>query len=117
MRSARRATRATAAPFSASTVAKRAPSPLDAPVTRATRPVRSNSSAAFMRSPRRYALSPIKRGRQGARKPRPGPQHDQHAELDQHERDDADVDMHGGDLRRRDAAQVKERRAERWVQV
>src|SRR5260221_6736678 len=46
--SARRATSATAAPLAASTSAKRRPKPPDAPVTSATRPLRSNSSAAFM---------------------------------------------------------------------
>src|SRR5438477_5677377 len=49
-RSMRRATSTTADPFSARTSAKRTPSPLDAPVTSATRPVRSNSFAAAMRN-------------------------------------------------------------------
>ena len=49
-RSARRATSATAAPFAASTCAKRSPSPLEAPVTSATRPVKSKSDAAFIAS-------------------------------------------------------------------
>ena len=37
--------------------------------------------------------------------------------LDQHERDDADIDVPGGDLRRRHAAQEEQRRAERRVHV
>ena len=45
---ARRATSTTLAPFAASASAKCAPRPLDAPVTSATRPDRSNSSAAFI---------------------------------------------------------------------
>src|SRR5438105_5938170 len=48
-RSRRRATNATAAPFSANTSAKRTPSPLEAPVTSATRPVRSKSRAVVIR--------------------------------------------------------------------
>ena len=57
-RSGRRATSATAAPASASTSAKRTPRPLDAPVTSATSPVRSNKFSALMalstpRRPRR----------------------------------------------------------------
>src|SRR5438876_1199225 len=58
-RSARRATSATAATFAASTSAKRTPSPLEAPVTSATWPVRSNNSAAFMGCP----STGMKRGR------------------------------------------------------
>jgi hypothetical protein len=50
-RSARRATSATAAPLPASARANCCPSPLDAPVTSATRPSRLNISAAFMLSP------------------------------------------------------------------
>src|SRR4029453_8249117 len=50
-RSVRRATRAPAARAPANTSAKRTPSPLDAPVTSATRPLRSNSSAALMPAP------------------------------------------------------------------
>src|SRR5262245_43845055 len=49
-RSVRRATSATGAPSRASTSAKRTPSPLDAPVTSATRPVRLKSSAAVIRA-------------------------------------------------------------------
>src|SRR5207248_2045374 len=46
----RRAAKATAAPCAASTSANRTPRPLEAPVTSATRPVRSNSSAVPMSS-------------------------------------------------------------------
>src|SRR6266852_3962885 len=49
-RSVRRATSATGAPSRASTSAKRTPSPLDAPVTSATRPLRLKSSAAVIRA-------------------------------------------------------------------
>src|SRR5215469_364045 len=49
-RSMRRATSATGAPSRASTSAKRTPSPLDAPVTSATRPLRLKSSAAVIRA-------------------------------------------------------------------
>src|SRR5688572_1824199 len=111
--SARRATSATDAPFAARTSAKRRPSPPDAPVTSATRPFRSNSSAAFMRS----SSPPIKRMRQRGRKPRHIPKHDQSKELNDHERDDANVDVAGGDLRRRHAAQEEQRRPERRVHV
>ena len=48
---ARRATSATEAPLSASARANCTPRPLDAPVTRATRPVRSNIWEAFMERP------------------------------------------------------------------
>ncbi len=59
-RSLRRATSATAAPLAASTSANRAPSPLDAPVTIATRPLRLKMSAAFMESaPLTLNLSPF----------------------------------------------------------
>ena len=50
-RSTRRATSATAAPLSASALANCLPSPLEAPVTSATRPERSKSSEAFMEIP------------------------------------------------------------------
>src|SRR6516164_10014105 len=49
-RSVRRATSATGAPSRASTSAKRTPSPLDAPVTSATRPLRLKRSAAVIRA-------------------------------------------------------------------
>ena len=49
-RSVRRAVMATVAPAAASTRAIRFPSPDDAPVTSATRPVRSNSSAGVLTS-------------------------------------------------------------------
>src|SRR5262249_62118571 len=114
-RSVRRATSATAAPSPASTSAKRSPSPLDAPVTSATRPLRSNSCAAALIA---CAFSPtIKPVRQPSRKPRREPEHDQGSELDQHERNDPDVDVPGGDLRRRDAAQEEQRRPERRMHV
>ena len=51
IRSARRATKTTDAPFSERTCAKRAPSPLEAPVTSATLPWRLNSSAEVIASP------------------------------------------------------------------
>src|SRR5665213_2528894 len=47
-RSVRRATSATDAPLSASALANWMPSPLEAPVTSATRPFKENISAAFM---------------------------------------------------------------------
>src|SRR5262245_4863594 len=50
-RSTRRATSATAAPLSESARANCVPSPLEAPVTSATRPLRLNMSAAFMQQP------------------------------------------------------------------
>src|SRR5204863_538609 len=103
----------TAAPFVASTSAKRNPKPPDAPVTSATRPFRSNSSAAFMRP----SWSPIKRMGQRGRKPRHIPKHHKREELNCHERDDAEIDVLGGDLRRRDAAQEKQRRPERRGQA
>ena len=120
-RSARRATSATAAPLSASARANCWPSPLEAPVTSATRPCRSEHSAAFIVASCTACVvplyGPIKRMRQRGRKPRHEPQHDQRAELDQHERDDADIDMPRGDLGRRHAAQIEQRRPERRMHV
>src|SRR5262245_28838699 len=118
-RSTRRATNATAAPFAASTSAKRAPRPLEAPVTSAARPSSLNRSAAFMGSsrPSDIFLSAIKRPRQKGRKPRHEPQNEQGHELNQYERNDPDIDMRGGDLRRRNAAQIEQGRAQRRMQV
>src|SRR6185312_6799706 len=106
--SARRATSATAAPLAASTCAKRSPSPPEAPVTTATRPLRSNSSAAFMRS----SSAPIKRMGQRGRKPRHEPKHDQGEKLDRNERNNAEIDVLGGDLRRGNTAEEEQGRAE-----
>ena len=58
-RSVRRATSATAAPLSASARANCAPSPLEAPVTSATRALRSKRFAAFMPSLYTRALADI----------------------------------------------------------
>ena len=113
-RSARRATSATAAPFAASTSAKRRPKPARRAGHQRDAALEVEQFGGFHAHP---ALPPIKRMRQRGRKPRHEPQHHQREELDQHERDDADIDVPRGDLRRRDAAQEEQRRPERRVHV
>src|ERR1700751_3760543 len=137
-RSARRATRTTQAPFAARVWAKRAPSPLDAPVTSATLPLRLNSSAAVIASPFvgwversetpsdlqnhrfRFAVRKsrrIKPMRQRRGKPRRKPQREQHSQLNKHKRDDAEINVARRHFRRRDAAQVEQCQTERRMHV
>src|SRR4029079_16586389 len=113
-RSARRATNATAAPLSAKARANCWPRPDDAPVTSATRPFKLNISAALVMA---LPLPSIKRMRQRGRKGRDEPQHHKRKQLNQHERNDAHINVPRRDLRGRHRAQEEQGRSERRVHV